>query len=303
MKDPSLRLKANCALVCFLAFALSVGAQGTVKRPKSHRPETTDPAFSDAFLGFHTCDALGVDDMQKWWDESPFYAAGIYIGGVSRTCDNEDLDPTWVSTVEAQGWGLLPLWPGEQAPCACRKYNQKTKKCESLFPHRFTLENAATKGMLEAAEAITTANYLGLGGSIVYYDMEYYNPHGDGGTCGTAVAEFLGAWTKELQTNNFAAGVYGNPIDAQANFVASSPLPDDVWLTEFSPTNVHYILPKETIWGWKPLCDLFSKPSCDYWSDGQRVGQYAGNVPQKWGGVAVPMTDLDIVDGQFADSA
>ena len=42
---------------------------------------------------------------------------GVYIGGNSRGCSQpENLTPAWVSTVIGQGWGLLPIWVGPQAP-------------------------------------------------------------------------------------------------------------------------------------------------------------------------------------------
>ena len=49
---------------------------------------------------------------------SPFTSVGIYIGGINRACRNRALDsPGWVQTVVAQGWRLIPIYVGLQAPC------------------------------------------------------------------------------------------------------------------------------------------------------------------------------------------
>jgi hypothetical protein len=73
-------------LLCVLLSSGSGFAQ-PINRKTHVRSPSTDPAFSDAFLGFHTCDTLTAPNMKKWWRYSPYYAAGIYIGRVHR-CRN-----------------------------------------------------------------------------------------------------------------------------------------------------------------------------------------------------------------------
>ncbi len=96
--------------------------------------------------------------MKTWWDSSPYYVTGIYIGGISRSCHNEELNRVWATTVLGQGWNLMPLWPGEQAPC---RAGSRTKNL-FFFPHRFTLQNATRMGKAEADEAAEVANQLEL---------------------------------------------------------------------------------------------------------------------------------------------
>jgi photosystem II stability/assembly factor-like uncharacterized protein len=255
-----------------------------LRKIRSLNPEALQ---SSTDLGFHICDASTITNMQVWWDYSPFYDSGIYIGGISRTCRNIQITSNWVATVEGQGWGLLPTWVGPQAPC-------------TSFPHKFTDKNALAQGKAEADSAVAAASKLGLAGTIIYYDMEAYDPKGQNGTCGNAVTEFLSSWAFELQKNGFAAGVYGSAIDANANFVNMSPLPDDIWIAK---TPLKGGTPSITIWGLKPLCDSFSLNSCNYWSNSQRIHQYLSNQKGvKWGGVPFPLVDLDIVDAQVASS-
>ena len=54
--------------------------------------------------------------MQKWL-ASPYRAIGIYLGGINRACPDGNLSASWTATVVSQGWNLLPLYVGLQAPC------------------------------------------------------------------------------------------------------------------------------------------------------------------------------------------
>lgn len=130
-------------------------------------------------LGFDRCAAPTTANMHTWWASSPFFDVGIYLGGASLGCKNPNLIKTWVSTVQGYGWGLIPLWSGPQAPCACDPNLPGT--C-TPFPHVFNTvaATAKTQGIAEATKAINAASALGLSqvglGSVVYYDLEYYAP-------------------------------------------------------------------------------------------------------------------------------
>jgi probable HAF family extracellular repeat protein len=254
-----------------------------------HQPSTGE--FTSADLGFDICDATTTGNMQTWWDDSPFFDAGIYIGGISRTCSNTQLSSSWVSSVESQGWGLIPLWVGPQAPCACKK----TKKGCIPFKHRFTDKNAAQQGKSEADTAVAEAKTLGLG-TIIYYDMEQYT---QGGSCGKAVENFVGSWDEELLVNGFSGGVYGAPADAQTDWSQSYPLPDAVMISKTPKSGP----PNVSIWGLSPLCDPFAK-KCgqSFWLYDQRIHQYLiDQTNVSYGGVQVAKTvDFDSVDAPVA---
>ena len=66
--------------------------------------------------GFDTCAAPSVSQMSAWLG-SPYRSIGIYVGGVNRACATGNLSASWVSTVKAMGWNLVPLYVGFQAPC------------------------------------------------------------------------------------------------------------------------------------------------------------------------------------------
>ena len=64
-----------------------------------------------------------------------------------RTTPN--LTASWVSSVSALGWRLVPIYLGRQAPCSTRKY-------------RFTASSAASWGTSDAGDAVTRARALGM---------------------------------------------------------------------------------------------------------------------------------------------
>jgi probable HAF family extracellular repeat protein len=210
---------------------------------------------------------------------SPFFDAGIYIGGASRSCANSQLSPAWTTSVEAQGWGLIPLWPGPQAPCACPK--KVNGQCVP-FPHVFssTPSVAETQGVAEASSAIAAASTLGLSG-LVYYDMEQYSSS----QCGPAVTAFVDGWVSQLHSSGFVAGVYGSAADAHTDWAKSSHVPDAVWIAKISK------LPSATVWGLTPLSDT-------EWGtiSTARIHQFLGNYSETWGKVSFTV-DVDTEDG------
>ena len=76
-------------------------------------------------LGFDAYNVpASTPTMSAWMSSSPFYDIGVYLQGSKNGHKDPILGsangPAWVSTVESQGWGLIPTWVGEQSPCACR---------------------------------------------------------------------------------------------------------------------------------------------------------------------------------------
>jgi len=139
------------------------------------------------------CNATTTSNMQTWWTDSTLSATGIYYGGVSRSCANTIITPDWITTIEGQGWGLMPLWVGPQAPCACDGPNPPCNHFPHVFPNNTT--QAAMQGKTQADSASAAATALGLGKTVIYYDMENYSS----ATCG---AERLIAFKKERGWQN-----------------------------------------------------------------------------------------------------
>ena len=51
--------------------------------------------------------------MDAWWQESPYSAVGVYIGGSNRVCqDQPELSAGWVHTQQRRGWHVLSMYVG-----------------------------------------------------------------------------------------------------------------------------------------------------------------------------------------------
>ncbi len=234
-------------------------------------------------LGFHKCDAASTTQMQTWWTSSRYFDVGVYIGGMSRSCPNTQLSASWFTAVTGQGWGVMPLWPGPQAPCA-----------DTKFPNEFSSNPvlAQAEGTTEANSAANVASGFGLAGTVIYYDMESYNSS----TCGPAVAAFVKGWTIRLQTLGYLAGVYGSPGNAQTDWTQISPLADEVWIAKTPAGVVHG---KATIWGLSPLCDEYSQQPCGFWAEHARIHHYLAHTYETYGGTEFQI-DNDVEDAVIA---
>jgi hypothetical protein len=223
---------------------------------------------------FDTCETPSLAEMAAWRGASPYRAVGIYIGGAARACTNAALTtPAWVNAVTAQGWKILPIYVGPQAPC-------------TTFKVRMGDTSATADGVAAADDAVARAVAAGLHlGSPIYADIESYV--GDG-TCHDVVRSFLAGWTSELHARGFRSGLYGNfnaAIAAEAGAVWRGELPvDGVWFAWWTGT--------------PQLTGVPGLPDTS-WDQHQRVHQWAGDHKETWGGVTLEI-DSNLVDGMTA---
>jgi photosystem II stability/assembly factor-like uncharacterized protein len=223
--------------------------------------------------GFDKCAAATVNQMQTWWTNSPYFDANIYIGGISRSCAQANLNASWVTQSFAQGWKLIPTWVGPQAPC-------------SSFANRISSDapTARSQGISEANSATNAATQLGLSPqTIIYYDLEQYNTTT---SCSAAVNAFLDGWTQRLHQLGNISGVYGSPINAAGDWINIPTPPDAVWIAKWDD--------RVTVFGLSPLSDAF-------WNNNQRIHQYHGGHDETYGGVLFNI-DNNISGGPVAGS-
>jgi len=134
-----------------------------------------------AVNGFDTCNAPSLDAMRAW--RRDYTVAGVYIGGVNVGCYYGNLSASWLRSTRGMGWGVLPIYVGDQAPCTTVQ-----SPITTINPSR-----AAAEGTAAGWDAISDARMFGIGtGSPIFYDMESYNANYGSG-CKTAVLTFLGA--------------------------------------------------------------------------------------------------------------
>jgi hypothetical protein len=229
--------------------------------------------------GFDQCLAPTQRSMDKWLDHSPFLAVGIYISGASRACRSQpNLTPAWVTTQLRQGWRLLPITLGPQAPCNPRfpRYGRD---------HRISNDpgagggfgKARGQGVTEAGRAVAAAQKLGISaGSTLWYDLESFDQ--TNARCRKASLAFLSGWTKGIHALHYVSGVYssaGSGIwaldQARVNDPTAYVLPDRIWIARWdgrANTSTSYIRND----GWRP---------------GGRMKQYLGGHNETWGGVTI----------------
>jgi hypothetical protein len=232
------------------------------------------PAPKPTLWAFDACDAPDLAAMTAWKVASPYRAIGVYIGGAARACPNAALnDSHWLTGVFAQGWKVLPIYVGPQAPC-------------TDFHVRMSQDNSGTDGLAAADDAANHAILAGLGPpSPIYVDIEDYQ--GDG-PCQDAVRAFLAGWITRLHQRGFQAGLYGNydaAILADAVSVSNGqPGVDAIWVAQ---------------WTGQPTLNGITGIPDTMWSNHQRSHQYEGDHVETWGGVSLEI-DSSIVDGLVA---
>lgn len=211
-------------------------------------------------LGYDACQQPNTQGMQAWWNyPSPYYWANLYIGGLNWSCRPlpSYLNYNWISTIQTQGWDLLPTWVSYQAPCADPRYGAQMS---------WTTGTAYNQGYNDAASAAQTAHNLSIASAVIYDDMEYFS---GSSSCYAAVAAFVNGWSTELHNYGFLAGVYESPYDLVDLCGRSSSItePDDVWIAD-----------------WNGSTDTNNTPplSNGCWQYSQRIHQYSGGVNQTY---------------------
>ncbi|OGO25729.1 MAG: hypothetical protein A2136_05030 [Chloroflexi bacterium RBG_16_54_11] len=230
--------------------------------------------------GFDACHLPEVSEMQAWWNHSPYAFYALYLGGISLYHGCAIASPAWVSAVHQQGWSFVPTWVGPQAPC-------------STWAHKMSMDPAVSyqEGRSEAQAASSAAAGMGLtndglGGTIIYYDMEAYwvsTPE-----CRQPVAAFMNGWVQRLHELGNLAGSYATRNTYPSDWATIPNVPDDIWPASWYRTNYD---PWASVNGIDWIFGL--------WINHQRIRQYAGEVGNTWGGVSLSI-DIDVADGMVA---
>ena len=254
---------------------LALGAVGLLAACVPPPPPPPPPPV--VTKGFDACAAPSTTTMSAW-RVSPYTSVGIYIGGANRGCAQPNLPKTWVTSVTGQGWKLLPIWVGPQAPCTTLGSTTKISADAG---------QATGQGSAQATAAANAADALGFTWlAPIYFDMEAY-PRG--GVCTIAVQNFVNGWVIGLNQRGYRAGFYSSLCSgildeaAVASSPAWTPL-NAVWIAAWNST--------PNIFGFGAPCTL----SNTLWSNHQRVHQYLGGHDESYGSVTINI-DSNAVDG------
>ncbi|MEU9154013.1 glycoside hydrolase domain-containing protein [Streptomyces sp. NPDC048417] len=176
---------------------------------------------------FDTCTAPSSAAM-KAWHGGLYGAAAVYVGGKNRGCAQPNLTASWVKSVSAMGWKLIPLYVGAQPSCQ-----------SGSNPEKMTTANAASLGTTDATDAVAKAAALGMkAGSPIYLDMEAYDTTNT--ACNNAVLTYVRAFDKQLHAKTYRAGFYGftsSSAKAIANAKDKTDLPGNLWYALWDKNN------------------------------------------------------------------
>ncbi|MEO7673107.1 MAG: glycoside hydrolase domain-containing protein, partial [Pyrinomonadaceae bacterium] len=206
--------------------------------------------------GFDKCANGTVTQMQTWWDNSYFFDANIYFSGRNRAC-SQTLSAAWVNQVSAMGWGLIPTVVGYQSPCTSSTTTAKLSYDAAV---------SEQQGRGEADIAVADAANIGLtAGSIIYYDMERYDPPTpDTLGCRPATVAFLKGWTDRIKELGYTSGTYGSPKNAIEDwqFMPPASRMDAVWMARWD--NV------PSVWTYISFANF----PANVWDNHQRIKQW-----------------------------
>jgi len=222
--------------------------------------------------------APSLSTMAAWQKASPYSAIGVYIpvsSGVDNRYDKtqSNLTASWVSTVRARGWNVLPIYVGRQAP----------NKCTSRTFHYVSgnITTAAAQARSAASDAAASAARLGIPASApIMYDMEAYTP----GCKPNVMRAYYDAWTRQLHALGRMSGIYGSrdsTITDVASMASHGKLgPDVVWAATATGKAQTASMP--------PLAN-------GTWS-GKRMNQFNLGVTRKYGGTAINIDESAVDD-------
>ncbi|MGH2484405.1 MAG: glycoside hydrolase domain-containing protein, partial [Ktedonobacterales bacterium] len=156
--------------------------------------------------------------MQTWWNDSYYAWIGFYLGGPN--------DPKcsvatsgWISTIESQGWNLVPLYDGLAAPCATN----------NSLNMSYDTTTAYSKGEGDAKQAENIVDGLGIQVPIIHEDMEPFDQYNS--SCNAAVAAYASGWTTQLNNDGFLAGLYEYYANVPALVSGASNMPIDIYVS------------------------------------------------------------------------
>ncbi|MEU8619529.1 glycoside hydrolase domain-containing protein [Streptomyces sp. NPDC048623] len=258
---------------------LTESAERTELPDAGQRSDTTTPLATagpqpGTYLGkgFDACAAPSQAAMNAWQANSPYSAVGVYISGAFRGCAQPNLTASWVAGQTGNGWRLIPIDVGRQAPCTSFSLKMSADPA-----------TARSQGVTAAAAALTAASGLGIpAGSAVYSDIEAY---ASTASCKAAVLSYLSGWTERLHSGGYLSGFYSSAAsgikDAASEYANSAYTRVDhifyAWWNGAADTNTGTYVPST------------------YWAGHQRIHQYAGEVTESYGGYSITI-DRDYLD-------
>jgi len=240
-------------------------------------------------MGFDACSLPTVSQMQTWYTSSPYRVLGAYIGGANFACSSglAAFTPAYTASVLGQGWEIIPIWVGPQAPGS---------GCTSCSSFSTTAATATAQGVAEADSAVAAMQNLGmLQGSTIIYDMEAYSDTVAADIAATQA--FIQGWDSELHAKGYLAAVYSGHGEFDSwspNLV--TPAIDIIWFTYFFSNGVACGTTCQTVY---PTPTSTFDLSTTYWLNNHRARQTSSAFNSTYGSLTLNI-DEDWVDAAFS---
>jgi hypothetical protein len=285
MQLSALRYTALRAGAVLTSAAVAVAGLVSLSAPAEAANRVTPGHFTG--YGFDQCQTPSQQAMDTWLTTSPYWAVGIYIAGKNRYCGDDrqtHLTPEWVSTQLRNGWKLLPITVGPQAPC----YANPEKKVRIKNDPAGDFAAAREQGRVEAIETVSRAQALGIvRRSTLWNDIEAYDTTNV--RCRNATLAFLSGWTEQLHELNYVSGVYSSAArginaldDARVLEPDRFTMPDRIWVAEWVSADRYRRPPRPSP---PTLYSAYFRD--DGWLPGGRMRQYRGDHDETYGGVTI----------------
>lgn len=223
-------------------------------------------------MGWDACAVGSTANAQAFWNNTPYWTMGLYLGGSSYGTGCTRWTSAQVSTLQSQGWKFLPLWVGPQAPC-------------TGFSSRFSYDGATAfaQGRNEATAAYNKISSLGWDvlGAPVIYDLEAFNTGSS--SCLAAAKQFISGWVYQLHLAPAQkAGVYGSGCSSGlSSYTSIANAPDFIYGAD---------------WSGNRYTGTITCVSSGSWASNQRHKQYQGDHYETWNGVTLRI-DSDCSNG------
>jgi glycoside hydrolase-like protein len=232
--------------------------------------------------GFDTCEGLTTGDLSAWYEDTPNWTVGLYLGGEDGAAVGCSAPGTTVwNYALSRGYGVEAFWYGAQMPTSCGGSSGR--------PAYISLnDNSATaEGESEASAAAAQASRYGLPESApIYADLEgFVNNSG----CLAAAQSFVNGWEYEMNVlTAYAGDLYGSSCSSYlSDMAAHSNVPQAI-----APDDGGVDV--TGVYGLQCL-------SNSMWDHNQRVHQTENEVYHVFNGVGL-YVDEDCADGPVISS-
>jgi Domain of unknown function (DUF1906) len=228
---------------------------------------------SDA-KGLDKCNAPTHSQMDAFWSGTSWYWWAIYIGGSVMGCANTNVTQPWINQEVNNGWRLLFVWVGPQAPCTNFSDTFPTNQSDAYDRGYSVAENAFSHASIDLN--------LNLDNLPLVYDLENFDTSNT--ACLNAAKAFMRGWTAflHLGSTQQKSGLYGSVCGSGLDsFWTIAPSPDFIW---------------GGYWNDNPDTGDLSCVGSSHWTN-VRHKQYTDDVSRTANGVTLVHLDLDCSRG------